>query len=148
MINISTSAHFNNKATLLVWNFLGFKQVKLVSQLCNSKEPICDITNGCGKKPVLVLNGNLSNFSMDLERHHLKWYAELTDLKAQERGQLYTTWVICIVILLYIVLYHHKNFCSSQLNSPHPFFSYTATYIHFGNLLNYFSNPSLGVITV
>ena len=71
-----------NKATLLVWIILGYKQVKLVSQLCNSKKAICHIMGGCPKKPVLAIDRSTSNFLMHLGRHHLKWYTE--QIEAQE----------------------------------------------------------------
>ena len=77
MVHISTSAHFKNKVTLLVWIILGYKQVKLVNQLHNSNKAICHIMGGCRKKPVLALDGNTSNFLMHLGRHHLEQYAEL-----------------------------------------------------------------------
>ena len=38
----------------------------------------------CGKKPVLAIDGNMSNFLMHLRKHHLEWYAEL--IEAQEKG--------------------------------------------------------------
>ena len=38
-----------NKATLLVWIILGYKQVKLVSQLPITKKAICHIMGGCRK---------------------------------------------------------------------------------------------------
>ena len=38
----------------------------------------------CGKKSVLAIDGNMSNFLMHFRRHHLKWYAEL--IEAQEKG--------------------------------------------------------------
>ena len=84
MVHISTSAHFKNKATLSVWIILGYKQVKLVSQLPITKKAICHIMGGCRKKPVLAIDGNTSNFLMHLGRHHLEWYAEL--IEAQEKG--------------------------------------------------------------
>ena len=40
--------------------------------------------SGCGKKPVLAIDGNMSNFKMNLRSHNLKWYAEL--IEAQEKG--------------------------------------------------------------
>ena len=40
--------------------------------------------SGCGKKPVLAIDGNTSNFLMHLRKHHLKHYAEL--IEAQEEG--------------------------------------------------------------
>ena len=83
LVHISTFDHFK-KATLLVWIILGFKQVKLVSQLCNSKKGICHIMDGCKKKPVLEIDGNTSNSLMHRRRHHLIQYAELTE--AQEKG--------------------------------------------------------------
>ena len=58
--------------------------MKLVSQLRNSKKAICHIMGGCGKKPVLAIDGNTSNFLMHLGRRHLKQYAELVE--AQEKG--------------------------------------------------------------
>ena len=58
--------------------------MKLVSQLHNSKEAICHIMGECGKKLVLAIDGNTSNFLMHLERDCLNWYAEL--IKAQEKG--------------------------------------------------------------
>ena len=67
------------KATLLVWIILGFKQVKLVSQLCNSEKVICHIMGGCGKKPVLAIGKNTSNFLMHRRRHHVMQYAELIE---------------------------------------------------------------------
>ena len=73
-----------NKATLLAWVIVGFKQVKLVSQLHNSKKAICHIMGGCGKKPVLAIDANTSNFLMHLGRYHLERYAELVE--AQEKG--------------------------------------------------------------
>ena len=62
----------------------GFKQMKLVSQLRNSKKAICLIMGGSGKKLVLVIDRNTSNFLMHLGRHHLKQYAEL--IEVQEKG--------------------------------------------------------------
>ena len=41
---------------------MGYKQVKLVSQLHNSKKAICHIMGECEKKPVLAIDGNTSNF--------------------------------------------------------------------------------------
>ena len=58
--------------------------MKLVSQLRNSKKDICHIVGGCGKKPVLAIDINMSNFLMHLGRHHLERYAEL--IEAQEKG--------------------------------------------------------------
>ena len=34
---------------------------------------------GCGKKPVLVIDGNMYNFLMHPGRHHLEQYAELIE---------------------------------------------------------------------
>ena len=59
---LNTGRHINicsfqkNKATWLVWIIFSFKQVKLGSQLRNSKKAICLITSGCGKKPVLAID--------------------------------------------------------------------------------------------
>ena len=39
---------------------------------------------GCGKKSVLAIDGNTSNFLMHLRKHYLEWYAEL--IEAQEKG--------------------------------------------------------------
>ena len=39
---------------------------------------------GGGKKLLLAINGNKSNFLTHLRRHYLKWYAEL--IEAQEMG--------------------------------------------------------------
>ena len=55
-----------------------------MNQLRNSKKAICHIMGGYGKKPVLAIDGNMSNFLMHLRRHHLEWYAEL--IEAQEKG--------------------------------------------------------------
>ena len=79
----------------------------MVSQLHNSNKAICHIMGGCRKKPVLAIDGNMSNFLMHLRRYHLEWYAEL--IEAQEKGKLNTTIVIYTVIL-YKVPYHLKNF--------------------------------------
>ena len=73
-----------NKATVLVWITFGYKWMKLVSQLHNSKKTICHIMGGCGKKPVLAIDRNTSNFQMHLRRHHLEWHTEL--IEAQEKG--------------------------------------------------------------
>ena len=43
------------RGTLLVWIILGFKQVKFVSQLHNSKKVICHIMGGCGIKPAFIV---------------------------------------------------------------------------------------------
>ena len=58
--------------------------MKLVSQLHHSKKAICHIMGGCGKKPVLAMDSNMSNFLMHLRRHHLERYAEV--IEAQEKG--------------------------------------------------------------
>ena len=39
---------------------------------------------GCGKKSLLAVDINTSNFLMHLRRHHLEQYAEL--IEAQEKG--------------------------------------------------------------
>ena len=83
--NTVKSAHFKKQINfasvdyLLVWIILGYKQVKLVSQLHNSKKAIYHIIGGCGKKPVLVIDGNMYNFLMHPGRHHLEQYAELIE---------------------------------------------------------------------
>ena len=35
--------------------------------------------DACGKKPVLAMEENMSNFLMHLRRHHMKQYAELIE---------------------------------------------------------------------
>ena len=67
---------------------------------------------GRGKKLVLAIDGNTSNFEIHLRRHHLKWYAEL--IEVQEKGYLNIAIVIYTVIL-YKVLYHLKNLYIIQL---------------------------------
>ena len=67
---------------------------------------------GCGKKPVLAIGGNTSNFLMHLGRHHLERYAEL--LEVQEKGKLNTT-VVIYTVIFYNVPYRLKNFCTAQL---------------------------------
>ena len=42
----------------------------------------------CGKKPVLAIDRNMSNFLMHLRGHHLEQYAE--QIAAQEKGELNT----------------------------------------------------------
>ena len=58
--------------------------MKLVSQLCNSKKAICHIIGGCGKKPMLAIDKNRSNFLMHFKTHHLERYAKL--IEVQEKG--------------------------------------------------------------
>ena len=67
-----------------MWIILGYKQVKLVIQLQNSKKANCNIMAGYGKKPVLAIDRNMPNFLMHLRGHHLEWYAEV--IEAQEKG--------------------------------------------------------------
>ena len=77
-------------------DYFGFQMVKLVSQLCNYKKAIC-YRDGCGMKPVVAMDGNMSNSLMYLGRHNLEQYAEL--IEAQEKCQLNTAIVIYTVIL-------------------------------------------------
>ena len=83
LVHVSTSAHFKKQSNFVS---VGFKQVKLVSQLHNSKKfkAISYIMGGCGKKLVLAIDGNTSNFLMHFGRYHLERYAEL--VLAQEKG--------------------------------------------------------------
>ena len=59
-VHISTSANFKKQSNFVSVIILGFKQMKLISRLCNSKKAISHIMGGCGKKPVLVIDRNTS----------------------------------------------------------------------------------------
>ena len=69
---------------------------------------MCHIMGGCGKKPMLAIDVNTSNFLMHLGRYHLKQYAELIEAQEKTAIVIYTT-------IFSKVPYRLKNLCTAYL---------------------------------